>query len=142
MNHSCHMPSELHLISWPWKYFGGDKFLYQTLVQLVYLIFIMLNDTFEGEPTTFIMWFLFLTETMLDVWNALSRSSNYIDFASVAWAFLKDFYFDLSAVYQDMVTSLQVSQVTNFDMHWLKSLIILFTCFLIYIIYLLSLIKT
>ena len=39
------------------------SFLCQTLVELIYLIFIIFSDNFEDESATFMMWSLFLTKT-------------------------------------------------------------------------------
>ena len=116
-----------------------------TLADLVYFIFIMLNDSFGDEPAEFKIWSLFLTETRFHV-RKCSIKEQYI-----YWPFLELFHrfqrnvipiYLLSTKKWLFLFSTKIFRETNsFILYWLKSFISLSTCFLIDMNYLLNLHK-
>ena len=105
------------------------------MVELVYLIFIMLNDNFGHEPEIFKMWSLFLTETRCHA------SKCNIEEQWVYWSLpvlLDHFWRNVISIYRWSLNislflfSIKfVSLANSFTICWLKLFISLFSCFFI-----------
>ena len=67
MDHSCCMLSDLHLVRSLWNYAVRDivwsHFSIRHWIERAYLIFYRAQCNVGGEPSTFVVWSLFLTET-------------------------------------------------------------------------------
>ena len=96
-----------------------NQFPCQTLVELFYRIFIMLNNNFGEQTATFIMWFLILTETRFHINEC--NIKDHIDLCQYCLIYLL-----LTVTWLFLLRTRFVSQRKSFVMYWLKSLFLVY----------------